>query len=311
MEMPFMYDKNVYGGTEYMVRTWEQLVLPHMVNMEKYLCMVAPGISLDLPEIIKDGREVIFWLHNTKSQFNPVYVEKILGNPEYVKRVAKIVVPSIWHKLWTSEELNLPLDKFVVIPNAIVPLKYNPDKFDNIKQVKIIHTSSAYRGLPILMNSLRHIDFDFRLEVYNDYNPDLHYQGDQDTIDPRVRFFWKTPKRTLMEAVEASHIFAYPSIYLETFCLSLAESMSAGNLTVHSDLGALTEVANGHSITYDFLDDMKEHELLFAENLNKGIEKIYKGEWNPEEQVSYINQAFSWETITAKWIEFDKQLGDK
>ena len=72
MEMPFMYAKDVYGGTEYMARTWEKLVLPHMVNLEKYLCMIAPGIALDTPEVIKDGRQVILWMHNTKAQINPV-----------------------------------------------------------------------------------------------------------------------------------------------------------------------------------------------------------------------------------------------
>lgn len=309
MKMPFLYDKTVYGGTEYMIRTWEQLVLPHMVNMENYLCMVAPGISLDVPEVIKDGRQVILWLHNTKAQFNPVYVEKILGNPEFVKRIAKVIVPSTWHKLWTSEELNLPLDRFVVIPNAIFPLEYIPQKFEKVKQVRLINTSSAYRGLHVLMNSLKYVDADFRLEFYNDYNPDLHFEGDQKYIDPRVRFYWKTPKRTLMEAVEEAHIFAYPSTYLETFCLSLAESMSAGNLTVHPELGALPEVANGFGLSYDYLDNPDEHSQLFAGKLTEAIDKIYKGDWDPEAQVSYINKAFSWETITAKWIEFDKQLG--
>jgi UDP-glucose:(glucosyl)LPS alpha-1,2-glucosyltransferase len=308
MEMPFVYAKEVYGGTEYMARTWEKLVLPHMVNMDKYLCMLAPGITLDSNGVEKDGREVIFWLHNTKSQFNPDYIEKVLGHQSVLDKIAYIIVPSMWHKLWTAEEMNLPLDKIKVIPNAIFPLTYRPDKFDRVKQVKIVHTSSAYRGLPILMNSLKAIDFDFRLEVYNDYNPDLHYQDDQDTIDKRVRFYWKTPKRTVMEAVENSHILAYPSIYLETFCLSLAENQSAGNLCIYPDLGALPEVGDGYGVFYEYNDDMKKHEIIFAGALAKAITMIYEGSWNPEEQVKSINERFSWEKITQEWIEFDKGI---
>jgi UDP-glucose:(glucosyl)LPS alpha-1,2-glucosyltransferase len=308
MEMPFVYAKEVYGGTEYMARTWEKLVLPHMVNMDKYLCMLAPGITLDSNGVEKDGREVIFWLHNTKSQFNPDYIEKVLGHQSVLDKIAYIIVPSMWHKLWTAEEMNIPLAKIKVIPNAIFPLTYRPDKFDRVKQVKIVHTSSAYRGLPILMNSLRAIDFDFRLEIYNDYNPDLNYHDDQDTIDKRVRFYWKTPKRTVMEAVENSHILAYPSIYLETFCLSLAENQSAGNLCVYPDLGALPEVGDSRGIVYEFQDDVAKHEKIFTEALNLAIEKIYKGEWNPEEQVSSINERYSWEKITQEWIDFDKGI---
>lgn len=308
MEMPFVYAKEVYGGTEYMARTWEKLVLPHMVNMEKYLCMIAPGITLDAEGVAKDGRPVIFWLHNTKAQFNPDYIERVLGNQTVLDQIAYIVVPSMWHKIWTAEEMNIPLEKIKVIPNAIFPLTYNPDKFDNIKQVKIVHTSSAYRGLPILMNSLKAINFDFRLEVYNDYNPDLHYHDDQNTIDKRVRFYWKTPKATVMEAVENSHILAYPSVYLETFCLSLAENQSAGNLCVYPELGALPEVGDNKGIVYDYVDDMKQHENIFAEKLSLAIETILKGEWNPQEQVESINSRYSWESVVKQWVEFDKGI---
>ena len=312
MEMPFNYAKDVYGGTEYMARTWEKLVLPHMVNMDKYLCMIAPGVTPDADGIIKDGRPVILWLHNTKSQFNPDYVAKVLGHQSVIDRIAYIVVPSMWHKLWSAEEFNISLDRIKVIPNAIHPLTYNAEKFSNIKQVKIVHTSSAYRGLPILMNSLKHIDADFRLEVYNDYNPDLHYHDDQDTIDKRVRFFWKTPRRTVMEAVESAHILAYPSTYFETFCLSLAESQSAGNLAVYPELGALTEVGDMRGVVYEYDEDMRKHEAIFTGALTLAIQKVLSGEWNPAEQVESINSRYSWEKVTQDWIEFDKQLqGDK
>jgi glycosyltransferase involved in cell wall biosynthesis len=295
-----------------MARTWEKLVLPHMVNMDKYLCMIAPGITLDAEGIIKDGRPVIFWLHNTKSQFNPDYVARVLGHQSVIDRIAYIIVPSMWHKLWSAEEFNISLDRIKVIPNAIHPLTYNAEKFSNIKQVRIVHTSSAYRGLPILMNSLKHIDADFRLEVYNDYNPDLHYHDDQDTIDKRVRFFWKTPRRTVMEAVESAHILAYPSIYLETFCLSLAESQSAGNLAVYPELGALTEVGDMRGVVYEYDEDMAKHEAIFTGALTLAIQKVLAGEWNPAEQIESINSRYSWEKVTQDWIEFDKQLqGDK
>jgi glycosyltransferase involved in cell wall biosynthesis len=295
-----------------MARTWEKLVLPHMVNLDKYLCMIAPGVTPDAEGIIKDGRPVILWLHNTKSQFNPDYVARVLGHQSVIDRIAYIIVPSMWHKLWSAEEFNISLDRIKVIPNAIHPLTYNAEKFSNIKQVKIVHTSSAYRGLPILMNSLKHIDADFRLEVYNDYNPDLHYHDDQDTIDKRVRFYWKTPRRTVMEAVESAHILAYPSIYLETFCLSLAESQSAGNLAVYPELGALTEVGDMRGVVYEYDEDMAKHEAIFTGALTLAIQKVLAGEWNPAEQVESINSRYSWEKVTQDWIEFDKQLqGDK
>lgn len=312
MEMPFNYAKDVYGGTEYMAKTWEKLVLPHMVNLDKYLCMIAPGLTPKMPAIIEDGRDVVLWLHNLKTQFNAAYVEEVIGKPEFAERIKYVVVPSIFHKINTANELNLSLDQIHVIPNAIFPLSFRQDKFDGItsgtKQIRIIHTSTSYRGLPILMDALRHIEYDFRLEVYNDYNPDIHFKGDQSEIDKRVRFFWKTPRATVMEAVENSHIFAYPCIYLETFCLSLAESMSAGNLCVYPDFGALAEVGDNNGVVYEYEDNIQEHEMIFASALNLGIEKILKGEWNPEESMRHVNENFSWERITQEWIDFDRKL---
>jgi len=311
MEMPFNYAKDVYGGTEYMAKTWERLVLPHMQNLDNYQCMIAPGLTPKMPQIIEDGRGINLWLHNLKIQFNQAYVEEVIGQSAFVERIKYIVVPSMFHKINTANELNVPLDKIKVIPNAIFPLPFKPEKFDNPKQIRIINTSTSYRGLPILMNALRHIEYDFRLEVYNDYYPDIHYQGDLAEIDKRVRFYGKTPRMTVMEAVENSHIFAYPCTYLETFCLSLAESMSAGNLCVYPDFGALAEVGDNNGIVYEHEDDLNEHEMIFAAALTMGIEKVRNGEWNPEETIRHVNESFSWENITQQWIDFDSKLKEE
>jgi hypothetical protein len=48
--------------------------------------------------------------------------------------------------------------------------------------------------------------------------------------------------------------------------------------------------------------------MIFASALNLGIEKILKGEWNPEESMRHVNENFSWERITQEWIDFDRKL---
>jgi glycosyltransferase involved in cell wall biosynthesis len=141
--------------------------------------------------------------------------------------------------------------------------------------------------------------------MYNDFYP--HTIKDFKS-DPRVRFYGKTPKATVLEAVENSHIHGYPSTYPETFCLSQAEAMSAGLICVTSDIGALPEVSNGLTRMYGYEDDLGKHEDLFAEHLTKAIEDIKAGNWNPEEQIKFVNSEYSWERHKERWLELHDKL---
>ena len=55
----------------------------------------------------------------------------------------------------------------------------------------------------------------------------------------------------IRKAVQKAHIFAYPSIFQETSCISILQAMACGCLIISSNLGALKETI-GHS--YDLID---------------------------------------------------------
>jgi len=306
MYSPFLYNESVYGGTEYMARNFLNKIYSNLPKLENYLCLILPGTGLPLSEIIKDGRKIILWLHNTPTQFDLGVYRFYFSNPKFWERVKYVVVPSETAKHYLLRDVpNVNPNIIKVISNAIYPVDVNPSKFDKVDKVKIIHTSSIDRGMPILMEALKHIDDDFTLEVYNDFNPDLRPDIE---YDDRVTFFGRTPRNAVQKAFESAHIFAYPSIFEETFCLSLAEGMSAGCLPVYSNTGAVEEISGARGLMYKTPETLEEHIDLFAKKLSEAISTIKSGNWNPEEQIEYINNKFSWEAIEKQWLDLHELL---
>jgi glycosyltransferase involved in cell wall biosynthesis len=294
----FNYSRESYGGTEYMAKKFHQDILPEMPKLNSYLSLIIPGVTPPYNELFNSKKEIIIWLHNVVSQFDKEKVAT-LKDKRLLDKVKYFVVPSEYHKQITVNALHIDSNKVYVIPNAIDPLKYNANKSNDV--VKIIHTSDPERGMDILLSSLSYVNEDFKLEIYNKFNPDLY---EFNFKDDRVKFFGYTPKVTVKEAVESSHIHAYPSTYLETFCLSMAEAMSAGLLSVHSKIGAIPEVANNFGIMYDYIDNKIEHSKTFAKHLSQAITIVKDKNYDPTEQIKYINNTYSWQAIKKQWLDF-------
>jgi glycosyltransferase involved in cell wall biosynthesis len=301
----FNYAKNVYGGTEYMAETFHERVLPKLSNIQNYNCLIMPGMVLALTKYLENDKGFIVWLHNTLSQFNQE-VMFMFKNPIFLERLKYIVVPSEAHKQEVNREAQIPLDKIYVIPNAIYPVDSDLERFKGPKQIKLINTSAFDRSAPLLLDTIDSLSDDIRVDIFNDFYPELF--ENLPPLDSRVFFYGRTPKKTVLDAVSKAHIFAYPSIFFETFCLSLAEAMSAGLLPIYPDYGSLKEISGGRGIMYQAPTDLVEHIGLFKEKLQEGIELINSGNWDPTEQIEYINNKFSWDVITQHWIELDNKL---
>lgn len=302
----FDYAKHVHGGTEYMARGFLNKIYPSLPKFENYQCIIMPGTIQPLSTLVSDGRKIILWLHNTPTQFHPDAQKVYFHSAKFWELVKFVIVPSQIAKDFVLRDLpNVDPDLIKVIPNAINPANYNPDKFKNISKVRLIHTSGPDRALPILMNSLRYVESDFRLDIYNDFNPDIY----PDTpIDKRAMFYGRTPRAAVQEAFEQAHIFVYPSVFEETFCLSLAEGMSAGCLPVYSSFGAVPEISGGRGFMYGAPTDHEEHAKLFAKNLDEAIQLVLSGNWDPTEQIEYINNKYSWDAIAQQWAQLHEEL---
>lgn len=304
MTTPFKYNPQAFGGTEYMGRGFEKNIAPHMPKLKNYFCAIAPGVENSFNQLLNAFKPIIFWMHNTPIQFGPEGKD-FLSTPEFLAKLAYIVVVSESAKKEVLEQTKVPAEKIYVIPNAIDPLVYDSSKFDNLKQIRLIHTSSMDRGFDILMNGLTKIDEDFRLDVFNKFNPD---EFPNQKFDDRFRFHGFTPKRVVLDYYEQAHIHAYPSTYPETFCISQVEAMSAGLLCVTSDLGAIPEVSGGHTTIYPYAANAEEHQQRFTARIENAIKLVKSGSWNPTAQIEYANKTYSWDAAKENWLRFHELI---
>jgi len=62
--------------------------------------------------------------------------------------------------------------------------------------------------------------------------------------------------RTIIQAMQKTQIFAYPSIWEETCCISAIEAMAAGNMAVVTNFGALFETCTDYAHYVNYETDM-------------------------------------------------------
>lgn len=320
----FNYNKQYFGGTEWMAKNFQERVLPDCLKFFNYNTILLPCGSdffTDCVNIVYSKKETLAWLHNPLDQFNPA-IGYLISDPRVLNKIKFLVVVSEWLKNVIVKQTGIDPKKVIVINNAVDSIKYNKDKFKNIDKVKIIHTASPDRAMRVLLESLQYIEEDFELNIFNEFVPDLPQQGMLKSLenfnDDRVIFHGKTPRRTVQKSLEESHIYAYPATFEETFCISQAEALSAGCLCVYNNLGSLKDTSSGFGQMYEFdtvfrinpadqttinsrMQNENEHAKVFAKELSKAIKTIKDNKHNPDKQVEIINQKYSWDVFVQSW----------
>lgn len=314
MENVFPWDNNNLGGTEVAVRWFHKNVLPQMKNIRDYRCISVPGAPQNLEELF-DGQRNILWLHLTPDQIDDKGMN-VLKRQDFLDTVDHFIVLSQFHKKQTVLQLGVNPDIVHVIEYPLYDIEYNESKFNSLDKVKIIHGSQAVRGLEVLLQSTLQIDEDFELDIYNDFYPEQYPDNkalEKLLEDPRITFYGKTPRKTLMKKFADSHIHAYPSIFEETSCLVQAEALASGNLCVYSNIGVLPETSRGYGIVVDFTSKQSMEEVVkdYADNLRNAINMIKNKEFDPSEQIEDIKSYRSKDRIIQQWVDFDNMLGEQ
>ncbi len=331
----FIPNPNYFGGTEYMVDNFNNNIYPLLKNISDCTLVSMPGIFPNVFELLEG--KVIFWIHNTPSQFTFDVVNTIT-NPHIKEKTICYVVPSNFAK---STWINHGIDpnKIVVIPNAVgidKPLMQTKSKQ---KTIKLIYTSEPSRGLALLLKATDFFDFDFELDVFGHFTPDQkNFVGNSQktkwvkelkNID-KFNFYGRSPKETVWKHIEKSDFFVYPSFWLETFCLAATEALALGTPVITNVHGALEEVL-GKYPTYITFEDKFSHFIntkdgvnyeifekhfptLFQKNIEIIAETINLAVRNKPsnkillEQSKTIQEKYSWAEITKQWLELDKKI---
>lgn len=314
------------GGTEIMGKAWQDLVLPAAPDLADWHWCVVPGDNVLAPD-----NSNIVWLH--PHHLEEGIAEK-LGDKEFRKLFKAYVFVSDWQYERFWQTYDLPTEKCYVIKNAIHP--FEPHKKPDGKLQLMFHPNPI-RGLDVLLEAIKLIpEEDFDLHIFHELDPKERIKQYEDGLqtyeyshisdmekdylnyclklaneDPRVIRHTRTNNSKIREQLMNTHIFAYPSYFMETSCICLIEALAAGCSVLSSNLAALPETGLGFARTYEFVVDKKLHTEKFSRELKRTITEYRNGEFDSKHQVEIINNYYSWETRLKDWVQFSKDLWRK
>lgn len=311
------FSKKSLGGTEIIKYELQKRLPKELLNKFQIVC--------DRIDTLDYNKIRLFWVH-----LSPIQTEEMLkwmkvdnysplANGGW-KKFHKIIFIS-YHQMeeWVRH-YDIPYSHCVVMKYALEPIE--PQEKPKEKIV-LVHQSNPQRGLSILVNVFEKLAKEYsniELKIHSswkiyglnnwqeDYkNSDLYQRLEE---HPQIRNIGYLPNEKLKKSLASSHILAYPSIWKETFCLSLLEAMSAGLLCVHSSLGSLPETASSWTMMYPFDEDFKNHEKKFYKKLKNAIEIVNQKETQEhlKKQKEYVDYLFNWERRTQDWINFLKSM---
>lgn len=288
------------GGTELLIDEFKRHIPEEIYNHFH----IVPSRNRGL----EPGKIPIYWAHD------------LVGDPEcdHLKaggynQYEKLIFVSNWQMQQFVSHYGIPWRKCIVINNAIEPLLNKEKQYD--QTINLIYHTTPHRGLEILAPVFDklcerytniHLDVFSSFEMYDCSERDDEYKNVIDMLqnNKQVTYHGFKEHSVVREYVENAHIFAYPSIWMETSCRSLMEAMSAGLLCVHSNFGALYETAAGWTWMYQYHENKRDHAIAFYHQLCAAIENISSEGIRSRltSQSSYANIFYNWEMCKNHWI---------
>lgn len=308
--------KNAHGGTE----------------------LMAQRMVRDIPQDLLDGVQIIHSrvreLHDDKIKVLVLHdlpqdpEVQNLTDPEYRKQFDAIVFVSDWQQQMYNLTMGIPFGAGTVIHNAIAPIEVNhaeDKKLGPEDPIRLIYHTTPHRGLALLIPTIKEASkhFNIHLDVFSSFNiygwgeRDEEYKWlfDEMNKSENITNHGFQPNQVVRDYLKKSHIFAYPNIWTETSCLSLIEAMSAGNLCIHSNLGALPETSLGLTSSYGFVENNQLHVNRFHDTLMSvlGWVDSKRNDDALTQTSAYIsvaaNNRYNWEAVALpKWVRLLEKL---
>ncbi len=274
-----------------------------------------------IPSRIRDLNEEkirIYWAHDMAEDPECAHFKQEHSRD----RFHKMVFSSNWQMNDWAVKLGIPLtDKLQVIETPIEPLELKPKAAD---KVNLIYFSTPQRGLELLIPVVDalskkhphiHLDVFSSFKIYGWDESDKHFEPLYDSVrnHPNMTYHGFAPQEQLRDHLHAAHILAYPSIWQETSCRVLMESMSAGLLCVHPNLAALSDTAGGMTFMYQYDKDPNVHVQTMYKYLDRAIEDVNKTEIQNylRFQKAYADSRFNLDKISTQWQSLMVELKDQ
>lgn len=263
---------------------------------------------------LKDDMIRIFWAHDLPGDPESEFIGTKFGQDKF----HKFVFVSNWQMQGYINRYNLPPSKCVVLRNFIDPIETH-EKPDPSKGLNLIYHTTPHRGLNILVpvfQKLREKYDNIHLDVYSSFalygweERDKQFEELFKVIqeDENMTNHGTVSNEDIRQALTQSHIFAYPSIWQETSCLSLMEAMSSRNVCVHSNYGGIFETSSHWTNMYQYNQDLNEHASACYNMLEVAIENYNMLYQNTNPAKVYTDTFYSWQNRKAEWTALIRAL---
>lgn len=304
---------NAFGGTEITKRS----IGKHIPEELAKDFQIIPSRVRELNE----DKIRVYWAHDLSH--DPECNK--FKDENYRNKFHKFVFSSNWQMNEFHWNLGFPLDRKVqVIETPVEPLELIEKPKDKIN---LIYFSTPQRGLDILLPVFEmlsqqfdniHLDVFSSFKIYGWEDADKQFEPLYNKIrnHPNMTYHGFAQQDVLREHLQKAHILAYPNTWVETSCRVLIESMSAGLLCVHPNLGALSDTSGGQTFMYQYDQDKGKHAEVFYKYLRRAIESVQAEDIQKYLRFvkAYADTRFNLDKISTQWetlmVELKEQYPD-
>ena len=304
-----MTNQNPRGGTELQFEYLRKHVDPQLLNQFQICTSVPESIPLSLTKIN------ILWQKNSYDQPNLAPWFKDKSNH---KKYDWYVFNSNWNFEKFRMMFDIPLERSLVIKNGVDTIEPISTTYKKGDPIKIIHHCTPWRGLSVLLGAMQLVKNPLiSLDVYSStevYGKRFHDQTDDQYKElyeqarqlPNVNYIGYKPNEYIKEHLKDYRLFVYPSIWEETFCISLLEAMAAGLYCVTTNFGALFETGAEFPMYIPYSNDYHSLARRFAEGIEVAAKSLEVDGINDHLRVQrdYVNRFYNWNVKGISWTRF-------
>ena len=306
-----MKNPNPRGGTELQFEYLKKHVDANLLDKVEICTSTPEKIPLHKTKVN------ILWQKNSWDQPN---LKPWFDNKSNHDKYDWYVFNSNWNFEQFTKRFELPTEKCLVIKNGIENIDSILTEYKKDEPIKIIHHCTHWRGLSVLLgamqlikNPLITLDVYSSTEVYGQYfynQNDHHYHDlyNQAKQLSNVNYIGYKPNEYIKENLKNYRLFAYPSIWEETSCISLLEAMAAGLYCITTNFGALYETGAEFPMYVPYSNNYKNLARKFATGIEVAAESLQEPGIRDhlKMQKKYVNSFYDWKIRGNSWTRFLK-----
>jgi UDP-glucose:(glucosyl)LPS alpha-1,2-glucosyltransferase len=304
--------KNASGGTEIAKRRLAELIDPKLLENFQIICSRQRTYE---PDKLR-----VFWCHDLPEDPE----SNKFKDSEFQRNIHKYIFISNWQMQRYQLVQGVKYDgKVDVIESGIEPAPESClEKTNDDGKIHIVYTSTPQRGLSILLpvfkylaehypNIHLHVFSSFKIYGWDQMDAQFEPMYNEIRNHPQMTYHGFVPNAELKEFLNKCHIFAYPSIWLETSCRAMLEAMSAGLVCVHPNYGALPETSGALNIMYrGDMEDPQHHCNILVQHLDAAIRLVNSSSHKNliSFNKAYVDSRYNINRIVSQWEIMLKDL---